>query len=115
MLIKRFAEAQPYQAPNHFDMCALRLQGFEPGGPTNFWVGHSQILPGGRAGPDSSPIEKTYVMLEGELTIRAGDREEVLRAKDSVTIAPGETREIVNQTNHVGTMLVLMPYPPASK
>ncbi len=29
----------------------LRLQGFEEGGPTNQWVGLSQFLPGGGAGP----------------------------------------------------------------
>ena len=39
MLIKRFKDAKPYQAPNHFDIRGLRLQGFEDGGPKNFSVG----------------------------------------------------------------------------
>ncbi len=65
-------EAQPYQAPNHYDMRSLRLQGFEPGGPTQSWVGLSHFLPGGGAGPDSSPLEKVYVVLAGELTVRVG-------------------------------------------
>ena len=50
----------------------LRLQGFEPGGPTNQWVGYSQFLPGGGAGPDSTPFEKVYVVLEGHMTVIVG-------------------------------------------
>ena len=34
---------------------------------------------------------------------------------DSCTIAPGEVREIVNRSNHVCTMLVVIPYPPGAK
>ena len=49
--INRFAEAKPYDAPNHRGVAGLRLQGFEEGGPTNQWVGLSQFLPGGGAGP----------------------------------------------------------------
>ena len=68
MLVKRFAEAKPYEAPNHWGVVGLRLQGFEPGGPTNQWVGFSQFLPGGGAGPDSTPFEKVYVVLSGRMT-----------------------------------------------
>ena len=53
MHIKRFDDAEPYTAPNHFACHGLRLQGFEEGGPTNQWVGLSQFLPAGGAGPDS--------------------------------------------------------------
>ena len=74
MLVKRFANAQPYEAPNHYDMRSLRLQGFESGGPTQSWVGLSHFLPGGGAGPDASPLEKVYVVSSGELTIRVGRR-----------------------------------------
>ena len=49
MLIKRFEDAQSYEAPNHWGVHGLRLQGFEEGGPTNQWVGFSQFLPGGGA------------------------------------------------------------------
>ena len=57
MLIKRFEDAQPYEAPNHWGVSGLRLQGFEEGGPTNQWIGYSQFLPGGGAGPDATPVE----------------------------------------------------------
>lgn len=49
MHVKRFADAQAYEAPNHRGVIGLQLQGFEPGGPTHGWVGFSQYLPGGGA------------------------------------------------------------------
>jgi quercetin dioxygenase-like cupin family protein len=113
MLVKRFHEAKPYQAPNHFDMRGLRLQGFEPGGPETFWVGLSHFLPGGGAGPDASPLEKVYVVLSGQLSVRAGDETTALGPMDSCTIGPNVERHIVNEGNDVATMIVIMPYPPA--
>lgn len=111
MLVKRFEEAKPYDAPNHRGVVGLRLQGFEPGGPTKSWVGLSHFLPGGGAGPDSSPLEKVYVVLAGTLTVRAGGREATLGPLDSCCIAGGETREVKNLGNEVATMIVVMPYP----
>jgi len=114
MNVKRFADAKPYEAPNHRGVVGLRLQGFEPGGPTNQWIGYSQFLPGGGAGPDSTPFEKVYVVLSGEMTVLIDGKETVLRTMDSCTIAPNEVREIVNRTNHVCNMLVVIPYPQGS-
>ena len=113
MLVKRVAQALPYQAPNHYDMRSLRLQGFEEGGPTKSWVGLSHFLPGGGAGPDSSPLEKVYVVLSGALTVRADGQEVTLGALDSCCIPGGELREVKNLGNEVATMLVVMPYPEA--
>ena len=112
MKVKRFAEAQPYVAPNHYDMRSLRLQGFEPGGPENFWAGLSHFLPGGGAGPDSSPLEKVYLVLAGALSVKTADADVVLGPMDSCCIPGGETREVKNASNDVATMLVVMPYPP---
>ena len=114
MKVTRFADAKPYVAPNHYDMRSLRLQGFEPGGPQKFWTGLSHFLPGGGAGPDSSPLEKVYVVLAGALTIKTADGELVLNAMDSCCIPGGEVREVKNAGNHVATMLVVMPYPPTA-
>ncbi len=115
MHVKRFVDAEPYQAPNHYDMRSLRLQGFEPGGPTKSWVGLSHFLPGGGAGPDSSPLEKVYVVLSGTLTVRANGQNVTLGPLDSCCIPGGETREVKNQSNVVATMIVVMPYPEAPK
>lgn len=115
MLAKRFADAMPYEAPNHRGVVGLRLQGFEEGGPTNQWVGLSQFLPGGGAGPDATPFEKVYVVLDGEMTVTIDGVETVLGRYDSATIAPGEVRLLENRSNHVATMLVVIPYPPGAK
>ena len=115
MLVKRFEDAEPYEAPNHWDVVGLRLQGFKEGGPANQWVGLSHYLPGGGAGPDATPFEKVYVVLDGEATLTVGGEETVLRRYDSCTIAPDEVRKIENRSNHVCTLLVVIPYPdPAS-
>lgn len=111
MLVKRFEDAESYEAPNHWGVAGLRLQGFEDGGPTNQWVGLSQFLPGGGAGPDATPFEKVYVVLEGEMTVIAGGAETTLGRYDSCTIAPNEERKIENRSNHVCKMLVVIPYP----
>ncbi len=111
MHVKRFSDAQAYEAPNHWDVSGLRLQGFEDGGPENQWIGFSQFLPGGGAGPDSTPFEKVYVVLEGEMTVETDAATAVLGPMDSCTIPPGEVRRIENKTNHICKMLVVIPYP----
>ena len=111
MLVRRFEDAKSYEAPNHRHVFGLRLQGFEDGGPENQWVGLSQFLPGGGAGPDSTPFEKVYIVLEGEMTVIIDGQETVLGAMDSCTIAPDEVRLIENRSNNVCRMLVVMPYP----
>jgi quercetin dioxygenase-like cupin family protein len=115
MKVTRFADAKPYVAPNHYEMVSLRLQGFEAGGPKAFWTGLSHFLPGGGAGPDSSPLEKVYVVLSGELSVRAAGQDIVLGPMDSCCIPGGQEREIKNTGNHVATMLVVMPYPEGAK
>lgn len=115
MHVKRFSEAQPYEAPNHFGVVGLRLQGFETDGPKNQWVGLSQFLPGGGAGPDATPFEKVYVVLDGEMTVIIDGTETILRKYDSCTIPAGEVRKIENRTNLVCTMLVVIPYPNGAK
>jgi mannose-6-phosphate isomerase-like protein (cupin superfamily) len=112
VLLKRFEDAETYEAPNHFGVTGLRLQGFEEGGPENQWIGLSQFLPNGGAGPDSTPFEKVYVVLDGEMTVIVDGEETVLKKYDSCTIAPNEVRKIENRSNLVCTMLVVIPYPP---
>ncbi len=115
MLVKRFKDAKPYEAPNHRGVVGLRLQGFEPGGPLNQWVGLSQFLPGGGAGPDATPFEKVYVVLDGEMAVIIDGNETILGEFDSCTIQAGEVREIVNRSNHVCKLLVVIPYPPGAR
>jgi uncharacterized cupin superfamily protein len=120
MHVTRIAEAPEYQAPNHFEMTCLRLQGKEAGPAEQLWLGMSIIEPGGRTGLDPSPIEKHYVVLEGELTLVGemnGTQEEaVLRVHDSCRFAPGEKRQLVNRSAQVARVLLAMPFePPPAK
>lgn len=115
MHVKRFADAAKYEAPNHRGVVGLRLQGFEEHGPKNQWVGYSQYLPGGGAGPDSTPFEKVYVVISGEMTVIVDGNETVLKELDSCTIPPGEVRELANRANHVCKLFVVIPYPSGAK
>ena len=116
MDMTRIGDAKPYVAPKHFDMRSLRLQGFEASGSKFCWVGLSHFLPGGGAEMDASPLEKVYVVLEGEVTIELENGErQVLGPLDSCFIGGGEGRKVLNQSNLVATMLVVMPYPEAHK
>jgi quercetin dioxygenase-like cupin family protein len=110
MNVKRFAEAKPYEAPNHRNYTSLRLIGPDDGSKA-FSVGLSHFLPGGGAGPDSSPIEKAYTILSGELTVIVGGKETVLKPLDSCYIPPNETREVINRSNEVVTMIVALSTP----
>ena len=110
--VRRLPEAPAYTAPNHYDVRSMRLMGLDVGGSTNFWVGLSHILPGGGAGPDSSPLEKVYVVTAGEITVEIDGKSHVLKAMDSCCIAPGVVRLLTNKTNEVASMLVVMPPPP---
>lgn len=108
MHVKRFQDAKPYAPPHHHDCRALRVFGAESGISKTMAVGISHYLPGGQAGPDASPPEKIYTVLEGELTVIVEGQETVLKKYDSVYIEPNEMRTIVNRSNDVCTVLVAM-------
>jgi quercetin dioxygenase-like cupin family protein len=111
MLVKKFADAKAYEAPNHRACTTLRLFGAEAGGTTGLIVGISHFLPGGGAGPDASPPEKVYYVLAGELTVIVDGKETVLKPTDSCFIGPNENREIINRGNTVCTILVAVAAP----
>lgn len=110
MQIVRFSEANAYVAPKHFDVHCLRLQGEEASNAETCSVGFSQFLPGGGAEMGATPFEKIYVVLSGEITIVVDGETATLRALDSCTIKAGESRSVMNNTNEVATMLVILQY-----
>ena len=115
MEVTRFAEAKPYFPPHHHGCTALRLQGFEASGADFAWAGLSHILPGGGADMDAGPLGKIYVVTAGEVTVNLGDGSSAkLGVMDSCFIPAGETREVVNNSNAVASMIVVMPYPPVA-
>jgi glyoxylate utilization-related uncharacterized protein len=112
MQITRFAEARRYDAPKHFDMRSLRLQGFDVTASQFAWVGLSHFLPQGGAEMDAGALEKIYVVLAGEVTVQLADgTQHALQPFDSCHIPGGEARAIRNDGNAVATMLVVMPHP----
>jgi hypothetical protein len=116
MNVTRFDQAPEYVAPNHFDMLCQRLQGREAGPAEQLWLGVSTIAPGGHTGLDGSPMEKHYVVLEGELALIGeidGVRQEALLGRfDSCRFAPGEKRQLVNRSPQPARVLLAMPFHP---
>jgi mannose-6-phosphate isomerase-like protein (cupin superfamily) len=93
-------------------MHMLRLQGREAGDSEVLWLGLSHLLPGGGTTLDASPLEKMYVVLDGEVTISNGSDEVTLRPWDSCRIAPDEPRALSNRSNRPATVLLAMPLGP---
>jgi quercetin dioxygenase-like cupin family protein len=112
MNVTRFGAAPAYFPANHFEMNCVRLQGHEAGPSDTLWLGVSTIEPGGGTSADASPVEKHYVVLEGEVTVVTDAGETVLRKHDSCRLAPGETRALKNASTAVAVVLLAMPYPP---
>ena len=74
----------------------------------------SQILPGGHTGLDPSPMEKLYLVLEGQLHVIGqapdGERQEqALGPWDSVRFAPGEARQLLNRSARPAVVALVMP------
>jgi quercetin dioxygenase-like cupin family protein len=105
----RIDDARPYDAPRHHGTSTLRLQGGDATPARAFTVGLSQTLPAGGADRSASPLERVYLVLEGELFVSSGGTEAVLGPLDSCWIPPGEEREIANRTNRTTTFAVVMP------
>lgn len=109
MDVVRIEEALPYDAPRHFGISTLRLQGADASAAEGFTVGLSQVLPGGGAERGAAPVERVYVVLDGELFVSSGSDEVTLGPLDSCHIPAGEEREMANRTNRTTSLLVVMP------
>ncbi len=113
MQVTRIEAAGTYAAPGHFDVRTLRLQGADASPVDAFTVGLSVFLPAGGCEMSTTPLEKVYVVVEGEVTIVTDSGEATLGPLDSIYLAPDEARAIENRTNKAATMLVVMPPVPA--
>lgn len=110
MKVVRYSDTAQYQAPRHFKMRSLRLQGLEASDTKACWVGLSHFLPQGGAEMDATPVEKIYVVLSGEVTITAEGQTVTLGFMDSCVIAANEKRSIINNTNDIAAMLVIVQH-----
>ncbi|MEO6031090.1 MAG: cupin domain-containing protein [Burkholderiaceae bacterium] len=113
MNVVRQDRAPTYSAPGHVAMTLRRLQGREAGPSDTAWIGLSVIQPGGGTTLADSPVEKFYVVLEGEVEITAkfGDATQTatLHRLDSCRLAPGEARQLFNRTQQPASVLLVMP------
>ena len=118
MHVTRFDQAPAYEAPNHFDMRCLRLQGKEAG-PSDADVDGHEPDPARRphrprrlAGREALPRARRPAHVVAELD---GERDEqVLGPYDYCRFAPGEKRQLVNRSKRpVLVALVMANAPPA--
>lgn len=101
-------DLKQYQAPGHFNMAALKLHEKEVDGQAKYWMGMSHFLPGGGAEFGEVPMNLVYFVLDGEVTVKSKTETIVLKKWDSIHIYPGDSREVINETNLPATMLVIM-------
>ncbi len=113
MRFTRIASAPAYSPPLHTGVDCKRLQGHEAGPTNRFWTGLSVYHPGGLAETSPTMEETIYTVLDGELTIVADGREEVLGKLDSVHFPKGEVRSVVNRSDAPATLLVAIAIPQA--
>ncbi|MEO3999456.1 cupin domain-containing protein [Mesorhizobium sp. CAU 1732] len=113
MNVTPIADAREYHPPEHFGMRCLRLQGMEAGPSDTLWMGLSEIAPGGHTSLSASPLEKLYLVLEGEVVVKTPERETTLCKLDSCRIAPGEARALENRGSTTALIALCMPLPPA--
>lgn len=105
-------DAPTYEAAGHFGCTALRLHHKDLTGSQNFWVGLSHFLPKGGAEMGGGDFERIYIVLSGNITVTGADGQVFqLGPMDSLYMAAGEKRSILNKTNNPVSMLVLAGYP----
>ena len=109
MHVVHFADAPTYQAPGHFKMKVVRLQGRESGPTDTVWLGIWTLEAGGETTLDTSSVEKIYVVLDAEVKVSNGADEVPLAQWDSCRIAPGEPRKLHNATKRQAAILLVMP------
>jgi quercetin dioxygenase-like cupin family protein len=109
MNVTRFNEAPEYLPEHHYQMRCVRLQGHEAGPSDTLWMGVSTIEPGGHTSLAGSPLEKHYVVLQGEVVVCTEGQETTLYQHDSCRLAPGETRALRNDSTEIAMILLAMP------
>ncbi|OLL32304.1 hypothetical protein BTH42_07610 [Burkholderia sp. SRS-W-2-2016] len=110
MKVIRYTEMPRYEAAHHDGMHCRRVQGHDVSPAQLGWQGLSWLLPGGRTSLAASTVEKLYLVLAGEVTIGDGREEAVLRPYDSCYLAPGESRQLRNDSALPAAILLTMPY-----
>jgi quercetin dioxygenase-like cupin family protein len=108
MQVTRYDEAKSYEAINHHGCQAVRLQGAEVSPVSSFWLGLSTFEPGGGAEWDTTPAEKVYLVLEGEITVESESQSVTLHPYDSVFLPANERRRVINNSSAPAVWAVMI-------
>lgn len=111
MQLTKLDDAKEYSTVGHFGMKALRLHGKDTSDCENFILGMSEFLPGGGTDFMEGGVELIYIVVEGEMTVRAGDQVYKMGKYDSMHFSKGEAKSIKNETNMPAMMLVIAATP----
>lgn len=105
-------DVNAYEPPGHYGVECLKIQG-EDTGLTKFWQGLSIFEADGGAewqygeGTFGATTEKTYFVIEGELTVENEAGEQFVCGKDSsISMLPNEKRKLWNSGNCQARVLV---------
>ncbi len=110
MEVVRFASAPAYEAPDHENVVARRLQGGDASTVDFVLVGHSALPVGAVIAMDAAPVGKVYVVTEGAITItQQNGTRHVLRLWDSIFIHANEARAVSNASGAAASMIVITP------
>ena len=74
-------------------------------------MGLSHFLPGGNTSHEATPLEKVYVVIRGEITVVTDEARRLSAVSTRATSRPTRPARVVNRTNDVASMIVVMPYP----
>ena len=112
--VVKFADAPIYNASNHEDVVARRLQGGEASPADFVLVGHSSFPDGAVIPMEAGPVGKIYVVIEGILVIEQEDGvRHLLQQRDSIFIPSGEARAVRNESGAPAAIIVITPARPA--
>ncbi|MGR5143082.1 cupin domain-containing protein [Photobacterium sp. DNB23_23_1] len=100
MKLVKVDDISTYSPPGHFNVSCAKVQD-ENSGLTKFWQGLSIFEPDGGAewqfgeGMPGSQFEKTYFVIEGEITVENEDGDQfVASAFDSISFLPNDKRKM---------------------
>ena len=113
---KNYDELESYRPEGVSGVTCRRFHGKSETGASKFWMGVSEIEPGGGADLecDDHSMEKVYYVLEGKITVTdKNGNQYVVHANESISFPPNEESGLKNEGESVARMLVITDYPDA--
>ncbi|MCF8095942.1 MAG: cupin domain-containing protein [Desulfobacteraceae bacterium] len=98
----------PYDAPQHYGVFGVLKLTKDHTKRTI--INYSYFHPNGGAEMSSAPVERTYYVTKGSITVKGKNNGEThtLNAGDLIYIAPGEERELTVNNGQAAEVLVIV-------